>query len=485
MPEKTLNEIPRSLRELYEKGLSALHKSNNDYALAIFEQVLSSEPAFFDCREALRAAQFKKAGNQGGLFKRLIGTASASPMLAKAQVLLRTDPKEALKVAEQLLRADPNSIAAHKVVAEAALACDLPRTAALSLEIAQKHGATDKDTVLRLGEALVRSGQVAKAEAVLTELSNAHPRDPDIAMALKNASASRTMSEGGYEKLADGTGSYRDILRDTRQAASLEMQNRQVQTEDTTRQLIDEYEARLAQEPTNLRLLRSLAEIYGQCKDFDRSLHYYGEILRIEGGTDPTVDRAIAETTARKYDHLKGLLDPQSADYPAEAERIEQEKQTYLLQECKSRAERYPSDLQIRFELGQRLLQLGRISEAIPEFQKAQANPHRKIAALACLGQCFARRGMHDLAARSFQNALKEKEVFDDEKKDLLYLLGTTYEKLGKPAEAIEQFKAIYEVDIGFRDVAERVDACYAAQEAAASAAPRPVPRPPSLSGPA
>ena len=71
---------------------------------------------------------------------------------------------------------------------------------------------------------------------------------------------------------------------------------------------------------------------------------------------------------------------------------------------------------------------------------------------------------MYDLAARTIQNALKEKPVFDDEKKDLIYDLGVVLEKMGKTAEAIEQFKLIYESDIGYKDIAARVDAFYSGQ---------------------
>ena len=80
------------------------------------------------------------------------------------------------------------------------------------------------------------------------------------------------------------------------------------------------------------------------------------------------------------------------------------------------------------------------------------------------LGQCFARRGMNDLAARSLQNAIKEKLNFDEEKKELIYALGCVLEKAGKKEEAIEQFKLIYETDIGYKDVAAKVDAFYAGQ---------------------
>jgi hypothetical protein len=58
---------------------------------------------------------------------------------------------------------------------------------------------------------------------------------------------------------------------------------------------------------------------------------------------------------------------------------------------------------------------------------------------------------------------LKEKLTFDEEKKDLVYTLGCVYEKMTKKEDAIEQFKLIYEVDMGYRDVAQKVDDYYAA----------------------
>ncbi len=50
------------------------------------------------------------------------------------------------------------------------------------------------------------------------------------------------------------------------------------------------------------------------------------------------------------------------------------------------------------------------------------------------------------------------------EKKELIYNLGAVLDAMGKKDEAAEQFKLIYEVDIGYKDVQERVDAYYAGQ---------------------
>ena len=80
------------------------------------------------------------------------------------------------------------------------------------------------------------------------------------------------------------------------------------------------------------------------------------------------------------------------------------------------------------------------------------------------LGQCFARRGMNDMAARTLQNAIKEKTAFDAEKKELIYTLAGVLERMNNKPEAFEQLKLIYEVDSGYKDVGPRVEAYYAGQ---------------------
>jgi tetratricopeptide (TPR) repeat protein len=172
-------------------------------------------------------------------------------------------------------------------------------------------------------------------------------------------------------------------------------------------------------------------------------------------------ERFATDIALKRFDHLLSQLDVSLPEQAEQAVKLQAERAEFQLNECKSRADRYPTDLQIRFELGELYFKTGKLSEAIQEFQKAQSNPARRISSMGYLGQCFARRNMNDLAARTLQNALKEKPVFDDEKKELIYQLGSILEKMGKKEDAIEQFKQIYEVDIGYKDVAAKVDAYY------------------------
>jgi tetratricopeptide (TPR) repeat protein len=461
MPEKSFNEVPRVERELFEKGIAAVQRNNLEYALVIFNQVLSKVPGFYECREHLRHAQHKKAGSGGSLFKKILGKAGSSPNLAKAQILLRTNPLEAIKAVEEILNSDPNNVLAHKTLAEAAIAADLPKTAVLSLEIARKNAPDDQDVARRLAEALLLIGNVGRAMTIYNELKRLNPFDSELDMTIKNLTASITMAEGGYDEIAGGNASYRDILKNKDEAVSLEQQNRVEKAGDIARRLIAEYEARLEKEPKNLKLIRDIADLYIQIKEFDRGLEYYNRIVNEEGLNDPSLEKAIADTHARQFDHQIEQLDATAADHAEQVAKLRASREDFLIKDARRRVEKYPNDLALRYELGSLLFNAKKYSEAIAEFQKSQNNPHLRIRSLILLGQCFLGRNMNDLAVRALQNALKEKIGFDDERKEVLYNLGVALEKMGKREESIEQFKAIYEVDTAYRDVAARVDAFY------------------------
>ena len=464
MAEKSVNDIAHDLKALFRKGNEALQRDNFDYAIALYNQILDKEPACYDCRESLRIAQTAKAGKAGGFFKKAMSFAGASPQLTKAKLAVHRNPLEAIATAEQILNSDPYNSTAHKILADAALAADMPRTAVLSLEAVVRNAPGDKAATAQLAAALSQAGDVNRAERLLGELCRAFPADGELSKQLKNVAALRTMGESGYEKLGTSSGSYRDILKNKEEAVSLEQEKRVEKSEDVAVRLIGEYEARLQTEPGNLKLLRDLAELYTQKEHFDRALEYYDRLKNSEGGNDSSLDRNIALTVVRKYDWQIGQLDPTDADHAVQVAQLEREKLAYQLAECQKRAERFPTDLVIRFELGQFFLKAGKIGEAIQELQKAQNNPHKRIAAMSLLAQCFAARKMFDLAARTLQNALKEKVGFDDERKELVYQLGCILEKMGKKEEAMDQFKLIYETDIGYKDVAAKVDAFYAGQ---------------------
>jgi tetratricopeptide (TPR) repeat protein len=466
MPEKTIHELVPDMRRLYTKAVDAAQRDNHDYAITLFCQILEREPALFEARKALRAAQaHKSAGASTGFFKKMMSGAGSSPQIAKAKMVVGNHPAEAMAIAEQVLNGDPNNSMAHRIIVDAARALELPQTAGLSLEVMAKNSPKDKALVIEFANHAATSGFATDAaEKLLNDLIRANSYDPDLLQAQKNLSAHRTLDEGGYGALEDGKGSFRDILKNKEEAVSLEQEKRVQKSEDVALRLIEEYEARLQTEPDNLKMMRSLAELYTQKQQFDRALALYEQIKQSPMGGDSSLDRAIADTKVRQFDHQVAQVNPFDEASTEKIADINAEKAAFQLEECRKRVEKYPTDLAIRFELGQLYFNAGKIGEAIAEFQKAQQNPNKRIAAMSYLAQCFAKRGMNDSAVRTLQNAIKEKPAFDEEKKDLIYNLGCVFEKMGKKAEAIEQFLIIYETDVSYRDVGAKVDAHYAGQ---------------------
>jgi tetratricopeptide (TPR) repeat protein len=465
MAEKSVNEISRDIRAIFQKGNDALIRENYDYAVDLLTQVMEREPGFYEGRKALRIAQAKKSGGGGGFFKKAWSSTSSAPLVAKGQIALRKNPVEALAIGEQILNSDPTSSGGHRLIAEAAVALEMPRTAVMSFDMLFRNSPKDKNIAIQYSNMLAEIGEARRAEKILMDLANAMPNDAELHQALKDLSARKTLSEGGYEALSDGKGSYRDILRNEKEAVSLEQANRVQKTEDQGQNLIKEYETRLKTEPNNVRLLRNLADLYTEKKRFDLALKYYEQIKGTEAGaSDATIDSAIAQTKTRQFENQVEKLDATAPDYTEKVAQINADKQTFRITECQKRVERNPMDFAVRFEMGVLYFEAGRIGEAIQEFQKSKTNLNKRIPSMNYLAQCFAKRKMYDLAAKTFQEAIKDKQVFDEEKKDLIYNLGNVLEAMDKKEEAIEQFKLIYEVDIGYRDVAAKVDKYYGAQ---------------------
>jgi Flp pilus assembly protein TadD len=132
-----------------------------------------------------------------------------------------------------------------------------------------------------------------------------------------------------------------------------------------------------------------------------------------------------------------------------------------LIDEAGRRVARNPTDLQLRFELGEHLLNAERFREAVPELQRARQNPNARLKAMNLLGVCYRELGMLDLAMKQFEDAAKEIVTMDATKKEIVYNLGIVYEKMGANEKSLNCMKQIYEADYGYKDVAERVESSY------------------------
>jgi len=152
---------------------------------------------------------------------------------------------------------------------------------------------------------------------------------------------------------------------------------------------------------------------------------------------------------------------PEAQPYADELDMLIKQRDGSVIETAKKRVADNPTDLQLRYEYGEALKNAGQFTEAIPELQRAQQNPNVRLKAINLLAQCFVQKGMFDLAVTQFKKAASEIIGMDSLKKEILYNLGLTFDKMGKREEALTCFKEIYESDYGYLDVAKRVESSY------------------------
>jgi tetratricopeptide (TPR) repeat protein len=171
------------------------------------------------------------------------------------------------------------------------------------------------------------------------------------------------------------------------------------------------------------------------------------------------LDREIAahEEFLPKHDAADELYETKSEELKA----AKKNRAEILLDDARNRVERNPTDLQLRFELGEHLMNAGHFREAVAELQRARQNPNARLKAMNLLGCCYSELGMLDLAMEQLEGASREIVSMDVMKKEILYNLGLVYEQLGEPEKSLNCMKQIYQADYGYKDVAKRVESSY------------------------
>jgi tetratricopeptide (TPR) repeat protein len=458
MAETTAENINPTARGYFEKALAALERNNLDYSIEMFIQCLSTEPNFTKGRQYLRAAQMKKTQSAGG-FKRMLATAKTAPLLTKAKLTISKNPSEAMTFAEQVLSEDPKNGQALAILAEAADAGNYPETTVQTLEYYITMNPKDSKTLHWLGRAYGAAGRHDLARDTYERILRVHPNDFAAQKALKDATARGATDGGGWEEAT----SYRDVIKDKDEAVALEQQSRVVRAEDMTTNLINDNLEKLSREPENPVIHRELGRLYSQKGDFDAALQYLEKILAAEAGSDPTLEREIADIKANRVLAQINAKKTELASRPGDAAiqqeiaDLENSHTQLLLAEAERMVERYPNDLNYRYDLGALHMRVGNIQDAIEQFQKSVGQPQRRVPSLNYLGQCFQQMGLHDLAIDQYVKAIEEIPMMDGLKKELLYNLGSAYETLGENDKAIAEYKKIAGVDLGFRDVKDKI----------------------------
>lgn len=462
MAIKTEKELSANGTSLWQKAGHAVEVGNFAYAVQLIRAILKETPGFIEGRKLLRKAEVQATKGKRSFLSGL------SSLSLKGATSIKKDPLAAMDLAEKTLETDPYSTPANHLLKEAALAAEMPEIATFALETLAEGNPRDTKVLHELAQHYYDRGDNDRAVALYNRIVELNPSDLIAAKKGKDASARSSMRASGWESAQD----YRQLIKDKETAVALEQQGRVVKGTDLIDRQVCELYERAEKEPDNVDLARRIALLFEQKEDFESAVWWYDRAAALTGGADQTLVRKAFDLHLRVFDHGIGTRREFLAAAPEheEAPRVQQELEQLLkqrgemmIEEARRRVERNPTDLVLRFELGEHLLAGGHFTEAIPELQRARQNPNIRVKVLFHLGKCYLGKNMVDFAERQFVEAAKELGPMDNLKKEIVYQLGLLHERGGRAEKALECFKEIYEADYAYEDVARRVESSYAA----------------------
>ncbi len=127
-------------------------------------------------------------------------------------------------------------------------------------------------------------------------------------------------------------------------------------------------------------------------------------------------------------------------------------------------------DFETHYNMATAYKEMELLDEAIREFQtaanlaKPQDGTPRYFQCCNMLGNCFVEKGMPRAAVLWFKKGIDTPGRSPEEYKALQYELGSAYEQMGDLQRAISAFTEVYGVDVGYRDIGERISQLQARQ---------------------
>jgi tetratricopeptide (TPR) repeat protein len=451
--------------------MHAVELRNYGYAISLIQNILKEAPGFLDARKRLRDVEIIATKGKKSF---LSGLSTAS---LKGAGMVKKDPIAAMELAEKNLESDPTNVQINHLLKDASKAAGLPEIAAFALETIVRANPTDTKTMHELGEHYLSMGKADEAVTLYSKIAEINPADLTAVKRSKDAAATASMKSGGW----DTAQSYRDLMKNKDEAISLEQKSRVVKSVEMIDEQLGELTPQWETAQDNIDLTKRIAKLWEdrfEQRQDDESLegayYYYHHTNELTGGADPAVVRKLSNLHLQRIDlRAKAIEDwlghvaqtgeehNEVESHQLELEDLKAQKAGLLISEAKKRVERNPTDLQLRFELGEQLVRAKQFTEAIQELQRAKQNPNARLKAMNLLGQCYTEKNMLDLAVKQFQEAASEMIAMDATKKEILYKLGLVFEKMGKKDDSLKCMKDIYEVDYGYLDVAQRVEQSY------------------------
>jgi tetratricopeptide (TPR) repeat protein len=501
----------------FERANQVVATGNYDYGIRLLMSCCKLDPGNLIYRQALRRTEKAKYHNnlRGSWFAWL----TAWPVRARMKAALRAhDHLKVLEHGERILMRNPWDVGAQMDMAEAADVMGLLDLAIWNLEQARQKQGLDAHLNRTLARLYEKRGNFTQAIALWELVRKVKPADTEAQHKIKDLAADDTIARGQYSAVVNApVGAEEETDPEAQALARKDSETETASTpwwsqvgrtptpptrpapgepraartpgpdEDRPADeapppafLRDRLEreaapirARLKADPTNAYLYLQLAAVFRRGDDLERARAVLQEGLGPTGNAfELTVE--LADLDIEPFRRNLAIAEEKLKTGPEDAElrrlraRLRKEINTRELDLYRQKADRYPTEMGHRYEVGVRLLRAGQIDEAIRELQSARSDPRHRWQSLLYLGHCFKARNNWRLAQRNFEEALQSLPVGEtNNRKDILFELAQGCAEANDLARAIDVGSELANIDFSFRDIGRLLDEWHTRQQQA------------------
>jgi len=450
----------------YDKACQAVERGNDDYAIQLLQDILSIRPDYLESRKMLRETvrkKFRKAGVKSAGFSAYIK--GFVPLVKMNVFSLMKKHDQAVIEGEKFLALDPDNKLALTVIGKSA--SYVPKCSETAIWVFQsiiEHNPNDTKALQALGQLYEQIDDVEKASDCYEQILRVRPTDRDMELKLRDLAARKTI-KSGWDKVGE-RGDFKKVIRDGAQMEDRSGEEEVIRTDDDLQRNIDRVNKDIEDEPDNKQYIIQLGDLYRRGKLYDEAKAQYMKAKGLDE-RDHSIDERLADLRIELLNNdiaaLEDAIHNGNAQEgaPQRLKKITDERDAFQTEEYKKRVDLRPTDLPLRYRLGRMLYNAGEINAALAEFQQAAKFPRYGRSALTFCGLCLYKKAMYDMAVQMFEDALKGTVIVGHDEKGILYNLGLAAEKLGDLDKAEEAFKRIFNSDINYRDVKDKIEAIY------------------------
>jgi tetratricopeptide (TPR) repeat protein len=438
-------------------------RKNYDYGIVLLLKCCLLDPGNLIYRQALRRTQ--RARYQNNLRGSPLAWLTTWPIKARLKAARRAkDYRKVLEHGERILVRNPWDVPTQLAMAEAMEALGLLDMAIWCLEQARHKKPDDPSVNRELALLLEQRGNFTQAMALWAQIRKVKPADEEAAQKLKDLAVHDTIQRGRYEgALEGGPTPAHPGPQDEEPVQEAPPEHHEVPQSRVAREAAPLHK-RIENDPTHVDTYLQLAKLYRRAHELDNARRV------LEKGLGPTGNSfelrlEVTDLEIEPFRKNLAITEKKLQETPNDPKlrelriRLRKEINTRELEYFRLKADRYPTELIHRLEIGVRLLRAGLVDEAIHELQTARSEPRARWQAVYYLGHCFKARNNWRLAQRNFEEALQTISSGDPSKrKELLFLLADGYAQNGDLTRAIDLGTELANEDFTYRDIGRLLD---------------------------